>query len=103
VAFAGKRQFLELVNVGKRGKARAASVATGRQQRLPEGWPLPASSEVWVCSSTSGASALTKQQREGPWLELAARLAAEPWPRAVACCPGAGGRRQREAAHPAGV
>ncbi|PRW44558.1 uracil-dna glycosylase superfamily [Chlorella sorokiniana] len=60
---------------------RPASIATGRQWVLPEGWPLPLSTEVWVMTSTSGAAPMTRQQRYAPWQALAERLAREPWPR----------------------
>ncbi|KAG2442614.1 hypothetical protein HXX76_002699 [Chlamydomonas incerta] len=76
VAFTGKRQFLELMNVG----AGPARPRYGRQAALPPGWPLPAACEVWVCSSTSGAAAMTREAREQPYAQLAARLAQLPWP-----------------------
>eukprot|EP00887_Chlorella_sp_A99_P004909 scaffold4.g4909.t1 len=61
---------------------RPASIAPGRQWVLPEGWPLPLEgTEVWVMTSTSGAAAMTKEQRYAPWRALAERLAREPWPR----------------------
>jgi G:T/U-mismatch repair DNA glycosylase len=101
VAFAGKRQFVELFPA--RGAAAAAAAAPapggaawvqarrparvefGRQRALPAGWPLPLdATECWVVSSTSGAAPMTREARFGPWRELAARVAREPWPRAVA-------------------
>lgn len=69
-----------------------ASVATGRQWVLPQGWPLPPSTEVWVMPSTSGAAAMTKEQRVGPWRQLAERLQREAWPREPGLrCQGPGG------------
>lgn len=47
----------------------------------PPGWPLPPSCEVWVMTSTSGRAAMTKEEREAPWVALAARVHAVPWPR----------------------
>ena len=44
--------------------------------------------------STSGAAAMTKEQREGPWRDLSARLAAVPWPRKVVCPQSAAGDKQ---------
>ncbi|KXZ56817.1 hypothetical protein GPECTOR_1g736 [Gonium pectorale] len=93
VAFSGKRQFLELLNVGRSGRDRAKTVEFGPQSELPRGWPFPRSTEVWVCSSTSGAAAMTKEQREGPYKRLAERLAREEWPRRgpPACAAATGG------------
>lgn len=60
----------------------------GKQHVLPNGWPLPvASSEVWVLPSTSGAAAMTREDRFGPWQRLADRLREIPFPRSV-CCEG---------------
>jgi TDG/mug DNA glycosylase family protein len=89
VAFAGSRQFKGLLNVGRRGKGRVAKVELGRQQLLPAGWPLPASSQVWVLPSTSGACPLSNEAREAPWAELAGELARHGWPRVAgaAACP----------------
>ncbi|KAG2499959.1 hypothetical protein HYH03_002244 [Edaphochlamys debaryana] len=81
VAFSGKRQFLELLNVGRSGRGRVKSVEYGPQTLLPTGWPLPRSTEVWVCSSTSGAAALSREAREEPYRRVAERLGAVPWPR----------------------
>ena len=50
-----------------------------------QGWPFPAETEVWVQSSTSGAAPQTNAAREAPWLALAERLRAIPWPRRVTC------------------
>eukprot|EP00198_Chlamydomonas_reinhardtii_P014066 XP_001703403.1 predicted protein [Chlamydomonas reinhardtii] len=81
VAFTGKRQYLELMNVGA-GPARnkVKTVEFGRQAALPPGWPLPPSTEVWVCTSTSGAAPMTREAREQPYVQLAERLAQLPWP-----------------------
>ena len=51
-----------------------------------QGWPLPAATEVWVLPSTSGAAAMTVEERVGPYREMAARLAAVPWPVMQATC-----------------
>ena len=61
----------------------------GRQAALPPGWPLPPSTEVWVCTSTSGAAPMTREAREQPYVQLAERLAQLPWPlpRQPACAP----------------
>lgn len=65
VAFVGKKQYAELMNYnattvpgGKRRKnITTADVKYGRQTELPPGWPCPGTTEVWVCSSTSGSAA----------------------------------------------
>lgn len=70
-------------------RQRPAEIPIGRQEVLPEGWPLPLdATEVWVMPSTSGAAAMTREQRVGPWRQLAERLQREPWPRGsvAACC-----------------
>lgn len=69
---------------------RPASIAPGRQLVLPQDWPLdPSRTEVWVMPSTSGAAAMTREQRFGPWQALADRLSAIPqrplMPRACTC------------------
>ncbi|GIL73170.1 hypothetical protein Vretimale_4762 [Volvox reticuliferus] len=85
VAFSGKRHYLELLNVDKAPRERVKSVEHGPQQLLPGGWPFPATTtEVWVCSSTSGAAALTREQRQAPYRQLAEKLRGIEWPRRVA-------------------
>ena len=81
VAFAGKRQYGQLFDrVPKR-------VETGRQDpdALPPGWPFRAkgegATEVWVLPSSSGRAAMTKQAREGPYVELGVKLRGVAWPR----------------------
>ena len=81
VAFAGKRQYGQLFDrVPKR-------VETGKQDpdALPPGWPFRAegegATEVWVLPSSSGRAAMTKQAREGPYIELGVRLRGVAWPR----------------------
>jgi TDG/mug DNA glycosylase family protein len=91
IAFTGKRQFLELLNIDpsgqlRRGKARVASAAVqlGKQpaDMLPAGWPLPVDrTEVWVLTSTSGAAPMSNADRERPYKHLAERLAGITWPR----------------------
>ncbi len=53
-----------------------------------QGWPLPASTDVWVMTSTSGASPMTNEQRFATWQALAEHLEGLPWPRqdTVQCC-----------------
>lgn len=54
---------------------RPASITPGRQRVLPSGWPLDRRAcEVWVLPSTSGAAAMSREERWGPWRALAARL-----------------------------
>lgn len=73
---------------------RPSSISTGRQWVLPDGWPLPLSTEVWVMTSTSGAAPMTREQRFAPWQALAERLQQVPWPRqCVAQCSGSGSRK----------
>ena len=61
---------------------RPSEIPAGRQTILPSGWPFPLeSTEVWVMTSTSGASALTREKRYTPWQALAERIQQEPWPR----------------------
>jgi len=118
IAFSGKRQFSELfdgpsirsktnnnsskgtveMKADSSGKntsityssTRPPVLTTGRQTVLPADWPLPPSStEVWVMTSTSGAAAMTREQRYGVWRELGERLKREPWPRKLtpySCC-----------------
>ena len=79
VAFSGKRQYAQLFD------AVPSRVDAGRQppESLPPGWPLcPERTEVWVMPSSSGRAAMTREAREGPWVELGTRLATIPWPRA---------------------
>ena len=78
VAFAGKRQYGQLFD------AVPSSVRAGRQDSnsLPPGWPFcPESTEVWVLPSSSGRAAMTREAREGPYVELGRRLAELRWPR----------------------
>lgn len=91
VAFTGKRQFLELLNIDaagqlRKGKAKVVSSAVqlGKQpaDMLPPGWPLPVDrTEVWVLTSTSGAAPMSTADRERPYRQLAEKLAEIPWPR----------------------
>jgi TDG/mug DNA glycosylase family protein len=100
VAFTGKRQYLELVNIDATGQLRrgkqkvnSATVQLGKQppDMLPPGWPLPVDrTEVWVLTSTSGAAPMSNADRERPYQQLAERLAQVPWPRSdiVVSCRG---------------
>jgi TDG/mug DNA glycosylase family protein len=91
VAFAGKRQFLELLNIDAAGQLRkgkdkvvSSAVQLDKQpaEMLPPGWPLPVDrTEVWVLTSTSGAAPMSNADRERPYQQLAHRLAEVPWPR----------------------
>lgn len=90
VAFSGKKQFVDLVNSCRRSgsrKVQGGEVPVGQalpRSALPAGWPLPDSSEVWVMTSTSGASALSTEDRVRPWRLLAERIRGIPWPRSDA-------------------
>lgn len=86
VAFSGKRQWSELINTGRKGKSKVTKFAIGPQNMRPEGWPLPDSTEVWVMTSTSGASPMTTEARMAPWHELSKQLTQLSWPRQVDCC-----------------
>eukprot|EP00803_Ostreobium_quekettii_P001391 evm.model.scf_794.2 EVM.evm.TU.scf_794.2 scf_794:37497-41914(+) len=81
VAFCGKRHFLEVYNVGRKPRDRLKTAEIGQQRDLPLDWPLPTSTRVWLLPSTSGASALTREQREGPYRQLKELLTSIPWPR----------------------
>ena len=52
---------------------------------MVQGWPLPDSTEVWVMTSTSGASPMTTEARMAPWHKLSNQLAQLPWPRMIVC------------------
>eukprot|EP00210_Caulerpa_lentillifera_P006782 g6481.t1 len=80
VAFAGKRQWIELFNSGRRSKDKIKSAPIGRQSIVPLNWPFPESTEIWLLPSTSGASALTRDQRQGPYNTLAEELSKFPFP-----------------------
>ncbi|CAG9461501.1 unnamed protein product [Pedinophyceae sp. YPF-701] len=95
VAFSGKRQFVELYNATRppgTKQLNGATVPLGEnlsRSLLPGGWPLTSDTEVWVMTSTSGASALGNEARITPWRKLAARLDEQPWPRVARCKDGA--------------
>lgn len=87
VAFTGKRQFMELLNAGKAGKAKIKSVPLGITELRPQDWPFPEATEVWVLTSTSGAAPMTVEQRKRPYQQLAERLASLPLgSRQTPCC-----------------
>lgn len=48
-----------------------------------QGWPLPETTEVWLLPSTSGASALTNEQREAPFREISKHIGCLEWPRRI--------------------
>jgi TDG/mug DNA glycosylase family protein len=74
IAFTGKRQFQHLFDGNQK-------VDYGLQTIRPPGWPFrPEHCQVFVLTSSSGASALTNEQREAPYRDLAALLAGlPPW------------------------
>ena len=77
IAFSGKRQWGELFEPPLAGFASGLRPAAER----PPGWPaMLASSEVWVLPSSSGRAAMTREEREGPYRQLGARVAQLPWP-----------------------
>ncbi len=72
----------------RKGKQKVKSVDLGLwdpssqpPNTLPPDWPFPPSTEVWVCTSTSGAAVLTNEQREAPYRAVSQRLAQVAWPR----------------------
>lgn len=105
LAFAGMKQFVQLFQSRERKKGcdrgqeildrdtkvTLASVCPekvhfGRQFVLPRGWPLDTSkTEVWVLPSTSGAAAMTRDDRIEPWQRLAHRLSEIEHPRTLVC------------------
>lgn len=62
---------------------KVTTVPLGPQSVRPPGWPLPDTTEVWVLTSTSGASALTNAAREAPYIALSQRLSDISWPRNI--------------------
>ncbi|KAK9903322.1 hypothetical protein WJX75_002770 [Coccomyxa subellipsoidea] len=87
VGFAGKRQWMELLNVGRKGREKYTKLEHGLQPMRPDGWPFPASTEVWVLPSTSGAAPMATADRVGPWQELSDRIKLIDWPRKLQCVP----------------
>lgn len=74
VAFVGKRQLQELYTAAG---SKAPPLHVGPIDTLPRGWPLqPEHTEVWLLPSTSGAAAMTREQRWAPFEALALRLRA---------------------------
>ena len=69
VAFAGMRQWKELLNKRRSGKGKVTKLDYGLQELRPEGWPLPPRTQVWLLTSSSGAAALTNEAREAPYRE----------------------------------
>ena len=51
-------------------------------------WPLPARTQVFVCTSTSGAAPMTREERRGPWQQLSDRLQTLDWPPVARCSQG---------------
>lgn len=59
---------------------RPSTIVYGQQWILPSGWPLPLDEcKVWVMPSTSGAAALSREERWGPWKALAEQLETVKW------------------------
>lgn len=86
VCFAGKRQWMELLNTGKKGKEKVTRIEGGMQAgKRPEGWPFPSTTEVWVLPSTSGAAPMTVEERIAPYREVAQELSKIAWPREIRC------------------
>ena len=76
----------------KKKNNRLPPVELGLQTVLPQGWPLPPSTQVWVVATTSGAAGLTNEAREQSWRAMWQEVGREPWPRrVVAGCDGGGG------------
>jgi thymine-DNA glycosylase len=85
VAFSGKRQWQELFFGTAGAKAQAASIQYGVQSIRPPGWPYPADvTQVIVLTSSSGASALTNEQREAPYKLLGTMLSSIEWSHSTA-------------------
>ena len=76
IAFSGKRQWAELF------EPPLACFAHGLRPERPPGWPaaLLGGSEVWVLPSSSGRAVMSKEEREGPYRQLGARVAQLSWP-----------------------
>ncbi len=63
------------------GPLRRSKGQFGVQTARPPGWPAClAKTIVFVLSSSSGAAAMTNEEREGPYLELGQLLQQFPWP-----------------------
>lgn len=75
VAFTGKGQWKALFEPPLKTCEHGLQPAGIR----PPGWPLPASTAVFVLSSSSGRAAMTDEQRRGPYRELAALVRGMPW------------------------
>ena len=56
----------------------ATTSVEGESLTVPQGWPLPASTEVWVVPTSSGAAPMTVAERSVPYQRLAARLKLVP-------------------------
>ena len=83
VAFTGKRQFVELLNADLKAlglKKKVSKIDLGRQELVPKRWPFPKETQVWVLTSTSGASALTNEARILPYSQLSKELERFSWP-----------------------
>lgn len=51
-----------------------------------QGWPFPGSTQVWVLPSTSGAAPMTREERVGPYKQLAQEIARIKWPVDMPSC-----------------
>lgn len=76
VAFAGKRQFMDICNIGRKGKQKLTRVDTGIQTDTPEVNVTPASYGTGcACSSGPGLHC---------WCKLHACAPSIAWPAALA-------------------
>ena len=71
---------------GRQGRERIKTASTGVQEGRPLGWPWPERVEVHVLTSSSGASALTNEERLAPYRALGQRLQGIPWPLPPPAC-----------------
>ena len=76
---------MELMNAGRPKREHLKKLDTGKQHVAPSDWPLPASSELWVMTSTSGASPMTNEERFATWRALAAYIGQLKHPREAQC------------------
>jgi hypothetical protein len=74
VAFTGKRNFMMIFK--SKAEEPKQFVPFGRvpHELMPPEWPLPASTSVWVLTSSSGRAAMTNEQRLEPYRALAEEL-----------------------------
>jgi G:T/U-mismatch repair DNA glycosylase len=75
VAFTGKNQWKMLFDPPLKVCEHGLQPSTLR----PPAWPLPASTAVWILSSSSGRAAMTDEARRAPYRGLAQLVATMPW------------------------